>query len=162
MDKTEKLIAKAEKLLLQIESLQVALQELSAELREHNQELIQQLDKPRKKTTPTQPLRPLMAPERRSTPRRKGNPISVQITNGVTEGVSMQGWVVDRSAGGIRLLVDEAVEPGTILNVRPAKVHANYPWIKIKVKSCYPERMSWNLGCQFVDKVLWEDLQQFG
>lgn len=160
MEKTEELIVRTEQLLQQMASLQAALQSLSAELQEHCQDLLERLGKsPRK---PTQRLHPLMSPERRSAPRRRGNPISVQISNSAADEETMQGWVVDRSTGGIRLLVDEAVELGTVLNVRPAKVHANYPWIKVKVKSCHPERMSWNLGCQFVEKITWEDLQQFG
>jgi hypothetical protein len=104
----------------------------------------------------------LTTQERRASPRRKGNPVPVAIANGDEKAEPIQGWVVDRSSGGLRLLVDDAVPAGTVLKVRPTKAPPSFPWLQVKVKSCYPERKSWKLGCQFVQKVSWEQLQQFG
>jgi hypothetical protein len=161
MDKTERLIEQTRRLLAQVEGLQKAIKQLQVDLDRHGMVLDEHLSRLHKQSTAPQ-VRPLSAQERRSTPRRKGNPVSVHIANGPATADPSQGWVVDRSAGGLRLLVDEAVPAGTLLRVRPTKAHANFPWIQVKVKSCYPERKSWNLGCQFLQKLSWEDLQLFG
>jgi hypothetical protein len=100
--------------------------------------------------------------ERRSAPRRAGNPLSVQITNAKVKGETLEGWIVDRSSGGIRLLVDQAMEPGALLNVRPTKAHPSLGWVEVKVRSCSPERNSFKVGCQFVNKLTWAELQMFG
>lgn len=100
--------------------------------------------------------------DRRAQPRRKGNPVSVQVSNSGATTEPMQGWVVDRSTGGLRLLVDQEIKPGTVLSVRPSKSHPGFTWVQIKVKSCRPERSSYNLGCQFMRKLTWTELQVFG
>jgi len=100
--------------------------------------------------------------ERRTAPRRKGNPISVQVSNAAASTEPFQGWVVDRSSGGLRLLVDQAVAPGSILSVRPSKTHPSNAWVQIQVRSCRPERSSFNLGCMFVEKLTWAEMQMFG
>lgn len=100
--------------------------------------------------------------ERRTEPRRKGNPVSVQVSNSNNTSEPFQGWVVDRSTGGVRLLVDQEVKPGSVLSLRPTKSHPGFTWVQIKVKSCRPERSSFNLGCQFMRKLTWSELQVFG
>ncbi|MBL8793089.1 MAG: PilZ domain-containing protein [Planctomycetia bacterium] len=100
--------------------------------------------------------------ERRSSPRRKGNPVPIVITNANASIDSFQGWVLDRSAGGLRILVDQAAAIGTVLAVRPAKAHGSFPWIQVRVRNCQPERSSWSLGVQFVSKPAWGELQAFG
>lgn len=159
MDNTDQLIARTEDLLGQIETLQSVIHQLHADLRAHTDQLGQQLVKLRKQP-PALPARPTGAAERRATPRRKGNPVPVYMSSG--EGVTSRGWVVDRSLGGLRLMVDEARGPGTVLGVRPVKVHDDFPWVQVRVKNCYAERKSWNLNCQFMEKISGEDLQQFG
>jgi hypothetical protein len=161
MDKTDRLIEQSERLAAQIEALQQAVRQLQAELNTHLLTLGHHLQRTNRKPLPA-PLQPLSTHERRSTPRRKGNPVSVAIANGDSTTDAIQGWVVDRSAGGLRLLVDDAMPAGTVLNVRPTKSPPSFPWVQVQVKSCYPERKSWSLGCQFVHKVPWERLQQFG
>lgn len=161
MDRTDKLIQQTERLLAQVELLQQTIKQLQLDLNRHGLVLDQHLTKLRNKKAEPR-LKPLTTQERRSTPRRKGNPVSVHVVDGTEMDDPFQGWVVDRSAGGMRLLVDEAMPAGTLLKVRPTKAPAGFPWIQVKVKSCYRERKSWNLGCQFVEKLSWEDLQQFG
>jgi hypothetical protein len=161
MDKTDRLIEQTEQLTSQIDALQQAVRKLQADLNSHLLALGQHMQRHGRRPLPSS-LRPLTTPERRATPRRKGNPVSVAITNGDGDAEPMQGWVMDRSSGGMRLLVDDAIPAGTVLQVRPAKAPPSFPWLQVKVKSCYPERKSWNLGCQFVQKVSWELLQKFG
>lgn len=161
MDKTDRLIEQSERLLKQVETLQQAIKQLQIDLDRHVLALAQELTKQRKKAAASE-TKAAHPPERRSTPRRRGNPVSVAIGNGAKISDPFQGWVLDRSAGGMRLLVDEQIPAGTLLRVRPAKAPASARWVQVKVKSCYSERNSWNLGCQFTEKLSWEDLQQFG
>lgn len=161
MDQTEQLFAKTERLLAQLAALQSTMQQLQGELRQHSEELTQQLTQIRQKAAPTQ-IRPLTTAERRAAPRRKGNPISVHITNGSPNSDALEGWVMDRSSGGLRLLVDEVMLPGALLHIRPVKALPHFPWIQVRVKNCFPERKSWSLGCQFLHKLSWDDLQHFG
>ncbi len=74
----------------------------------------------------------------------------------------MHGWVLNRSGGGLCLLVDEEIAPGTVLTVTPHLGPATFEWIQVEVKSCRPERQSWLLGCQFLQKFSWDDLRPFG
>jgi hypothetical protein len=104
----------------------------------------------------------LAGEERRADPRRKGNPVSVQVSNEKATAEPFQGWVVDRSTGGVRLLVDQEVKPNTVLSVRPSKSHPGFTWVQVRVKSCKPERSSYNLGCQFMRKLTWAEMQAFG
>jgi PilZ domain len=100
--------------------------------------------------------------ERRSSPRRKGNPVPILLSNAGVSMDSFQGWVIDRSAGGLRILVDQQVSVGTIMSVRPAKAHGSFPWLEVEIRSCQPERSSYALGVKFVVKPAWSELQGFG
>jgi hypothetical protein len=99
---------------------------------------------------------------KRSAPRRKGNPVPVVLTNESATMDPFQGWVLDRSSGGLRILVDQPAAIGTVLSVRPTKAHGSFPWIQIQVRSCQPERNSYALGVQFVSKPGWGEMQAFG
>jgi hypothetical protein len=163
MDRTDKLIEQTQRLLARVADFQDALRQLELDLNRHVLVLGQHLEKLQGNATPPlHKLRPITTQERRTAPRRKGNPISVHLTDEARTGEPFEGWVLDRSAGGLRLLVDEAIEVGITLRVRPTKAQTSFPWVLIKVKSCQPERKSWNLGCQFLEKLTWEDLQLFG
>jgi hypothetical protein len=100
--------------------------------------------------------------ERRTAPRRKGNPVPVKLSDPTSNTEPLDGWVVDRSSGGVRILTDQSFKPGAQLTIRPAKSHAGFPWIKIEVRSCSPERGSFSLGCMFQQKPSWAELQGFG
>jgi hypothetical protein len=99
--------------------------------------------------------------ERRTSTRRKGNPIQLRITR-LDNGDLLEGWVVDRSTGGVRLLLDQALPAKTMLSIRPVKAATNYPWIKAEVRSCKPERGGYSIGCMFLQKLTWGELQAFG
>jgi hypothetical protein len=72
-----------------------------------------------------------------------------------------EGWILDRSAGGLRLAVKRPIATGTLLAVRAAKAGATSPWIKVEVNNSTTEKGNTNLGCRFMSKPGLEDLQQF-
>jgi hypothetical protein len=100
------------------------------------------------------------ATDRRSAIRRSGNPVEVEVTQG--DGPPAYGVVIDRSVGGLCLHLPEAVDPGTILTIRPSNASRQIPWTKIEVKSCRREASQWQLGCQFVHTPPWSIRMLFG
>ena len=100
--------------------------------------------------------------EKRMAPRRKTNLHSVLITNGDSKAPPFEGLVVDRSAGGLRLMVKRPVAEGSLLSIRPARAPMSSPWIKVEVRHSTTDNGSTNLGCRFVLRPSLEELQQFG
>lgn len=107
-----------------------------------------------------QPAEP-SADDRRSTPRRR-KLRQVLITDASQSIPPITGWVIDRSWGGLRLSLDEAVEPGTHLRVRNSTADENVPWVEVTVQSIRPFESTWELGCEYVRNYPWEVLMQFG
>lgn len=165
MGDAEGLTERTERLLAQVETLQKAMARLQGELLTHSEALREQLAGLRALPEAEEETPAASAPQardRRSEPRRKGNLVAVHISDAQATAPPIEGWVVDRSQGGLGVLVDEAVALGTILSVRPVKTRPPARWIQIEVKSCRQERNSWNLGCQFVQRPGWNDLRHFG
>jgi len=102
------------------------------------------------------------AMERRKALRRGGNPVSVLLTEAEQKGKPLDGWVVDRSTGGLCLSVPNAIEPGTILGVRTSDAPQSVPWVQLEVKNCREADIGWELGCQFVRTPPWSVLLLFG
>ena len=98
--------------------------------------------------------------DRRGAPRRKGNTVEVQVKAGDADPV--QGWILDRSAGGVCILVEKALPAGTPLRLRGKKATEHMPWTEAVVKSCRPEGTQHELGCEFNRTPNWSLLLQFG
>jgi serine/threonine protein kinase len=106
------------------------------------------------------PPKPAFA-ERRTAPRRAGNPVSVVIAP--ADGAEpLSGWVLNRSSGGLGLLVDEALEVGTVVSVQPTKSSIGPRAVQVRVVYCIAERASWRIGGQFVEKPTPEEMRLFG
>jgi PilZ domain len=99
--------------------------------------------------------------DRRSAPRRKGNRIEVLLTDDKKR-QQAAGWVVDRSMGGLCLIVDKPLTEGSTLNVRPRLAPQTAPWTSIEIRSCRPEGGEWEIGCRFLKPPQWNDLLLFG
>jgi PilZ domain len=100
--------------------------------------------------------------DRRSALRRRGNPVAVLISNEEAESPPEQGWVIDRSVGGLCLSVSKQFEPESIVSVRTATAPEACPWIQLHVRSCRQIGKEWELGCQFVRTPPWSVLLLFG
>jgi hypothetical protein len=99
--------------------------------------------------------------DRRLAPRRKGNSIEVVLTRG-PETLAINGWVTNRSVGGLCLLLDAAVEEGEVLEVRPRTAPESIPWTKVDIRSCRPLNGDWEVGCRFVHSPPYNVLLLFG
>jgi hypothetical protein len=99
--------------------------------------------------------------ERRATPRRRGNAIEAFLSDGQTE--TVPAWVVDRSMGGLCMLVERSFDPGVQLHVRPRNAPQSAPWTVVVVKACRADGPGqWEIGCQFVQAPTWSVLLLFG
>jgi hypothetical protein len=98
---------------------------------------------------------------RRLTPRRRGNPVPIQISQSETSAEVFRGWVIDRSPEGLCLITEKSVTVGSQLNVRPVHHLASPSWYQVEVRNCRPERELWVVGCQFAQKLSWTDMRLF-
>jgi hypothetical protein len=167
IDQTERLLARVEIVQKSLALLQAELTAHGTRLREHLAALQETAPEPIAEEAPAPPPEPAKpagakSHDRRAEPRRKGNLIAVLLSDAQALTTPTEGWVLDRSSGGLGIMVDEEVEIGTILSVRPAKGRSNVRWLQVEVKSCRNEGGHWNLGVQFVQKVGWNELRLFG
>jgi hypothetical protein len=100
--------------------------------------------------------------ERRNGLRRSGSSIRVRVADAEYHEIGM-AWVMDRSTGGIGLYMEEPLEPGTVVRVRPEGAGDVAGWIPVTVRSCQKgEADFWKLGCQFERTPPWSVLLLFG
>jgi hypothetical protein len=99
--------------------------------------------------------------ERRTSVRRKGNPVGVVVLAGEAAKAE-PGLVINRSKGGLCLSLPGPVAAGTILQVRACQAPEDIPWIRVLVRHCVAKGDRWNLGCQFTEELPWSVLLLFG
>jgi hypothetical protein len=100
--------------------------------------------------------------ERRAWARRGGNPVEVHIATEATKATPNSATIVDRSMGGLRLRLNQPMDEGVVLCVRPVNASTLVPWTDIEVKSCVPREKEWEIGCCFVRPPPWSVLLLFG
>ncbi len=87
--------------------------------------------------------------ERRSCPRRRGNFVAAQLADD-SDVDPAEVWVVDRSLGGLCLLVDAPIDVGSRLRVRPRQAGGSTNWIPVNVRACNRDADGWLIHCQFL------------
>lgn len=87
-----------------------------------------------------------------------GKPVSVLISDGTATEDPLSGWVIDRPPGGLKILVDEQLQVGMVIGVRPSREHPHAQWINCSIKAIKPERSSFILTCTFVNRPPWNAL----
>jgi hypothetical protein len=100
--------------------------------------------------------------EKRSSARRTGKLIKVLVSDAKAIKPSVQGWVIDRSMGGLCLAVPEPVAVSTILSVRTADSPREVPWTQVEVRRCEARGDHHEIGVQFVRTPSWSVLLLFG
>jgi hypothetical protein len=102
------------------------------------------------------------ADERRRSIRRTGVPTAVQIIDPKKPKRVIEGFVLDRSSGGIRLAAEKPFPTGSTLQVRPSHAPDESPWVIIIIRSCREVGDYFELGCQFHEELPWNLLLMFG
>jgi hypothetical protein len=100
--------------------------------------------------------------ERRKHVRRKGQPTQVVVADAQGQGAPITCWVVNRSRGGLGIVVDRPFQAGTALTVRPANTPEDVDWIPIEVRNCRKKANRWYIGCQFPRELPWNVILMFG
>jgi hypothetical protein len=113
-------------------------------------------------STPVDPSLRGPSGERRTSSRREGSTVEVFISDAEIKTTPAQGWVVDRSLGGVCLRARTAFAVGTILSLRPCNAPSVAPWVQVEVKSCRQQENIWEVGCQFVQTPPYGVLLLFG
>jgi hypothetical protein len=101
-------------------------------------------------------------PEKRRTPRRRGNAVEVLISDASLTALPVRGWVQDRSMGGMCLVLNRAITVSTLLHVRATAAAVRTPWVQVTVRNCRAWESYWLLGCQFIQTPPWAVLLTFG
>jgi hypothetical protein len=97
--------------------------------------------------------------DRRLHPRRWGNPVEVVLAGC---GSNTRAVIVNRSEGGVALLLDQPAAPGTTFNIHPAEAPDSVPWVPVEVRHCRSAGKNWFVGCRFAEEVSWETMVWFG
>jgi hypothetical protein len=100
--------------------------------------------------------------DQRSSMRRTGNPIDVQITDSENKTPPISAIVIDRSLRGLCLAVEFPERVGSVINVRPMAGGPSLPWIRLKVKNCRNVGKAYELGCEFLQVPPSSILMLFG
>lgn len=168
----EELLQRTDSLQHRVEDLQTALDQLAGELTRHREVLASRLRTSNHLAVVVAPAddgaqcEPTAAQdaadeERRSLPRRRGNPIPVLIRRAAADTEHVPGWVIDRSPEGLCVLADQEVNVGALVSVRPTHHVDGLQWFPARVCNCRLERSAWILGCQFVEELSWDELRLF-
>ena len=84
--------------------------------------------------------------EQRESLRRQGHAVSVAVAE------VGQGWVLDRSMGGLCLALPAPAPQGAFLKVRAANAPEGTPWAEVEVLHCQPEEGHQRVGCRFRER----------
>jgi hypothetical protein len=100
--------------------------------------------------------------ERRSNLRRYGSPTQVYVSDIELSGDPLPGWVVDRSSGGLGLMLTRPLEVDNVINVRAANVPESTAWVQVRVRHCRPTEGGYQVGCKFQSEQPWRVMLMFG
>jgi hypothetical protein len=175
MEDPSKFVELTQRLLTHVEAQQETLKHLQAELNAHGAALCEMLawlkqPDPRASEGLADAANGKADPagksdegfERRTMPRRRGNPVSVLIANGQAGAAPEQGVVADRSPDGLCLILDHGVQIGAKLRIRPLQSLVAADWFPVEVRSCRKELKIWVVGCRFTHRLTWNNLRLFG
>ena len=102
------------------------------------------------------------ATERRFALRRSGRQVRVFVTNLEATTKPVEGWVMDRSVGGMCLSLYEPIEKGAKLKVIAENAPEGTPWVEVEVKTVRLDGDRCEVGCQFLRTPSWSTLLLFG
>lgn len=102
------------------------------------------------------------ASDRRESIRRDGPPVEVVFTSPALNTGANQGYVIDRSTGGLRLAVAAGMAAGSSLQIKAKHAPDNIPWVTVIVRNCKNTGEHFELGCEFEKTPPWNVLLLFG
>lgn len=100
--------------------------------------------------------------ERRGSARREGAPVKVVLSSPTFKNGVTNGYVIDRSKGGLRIALQTGFAPGGSIMVRATNAPDTIPWVTVIVRSCQLNGKHYELGCEFDKTPPWNVLLLFG
>jgi len=100
--------------------------------------------------------------DRRGAVRREGQPVRVVLAATTFRNGVCDGYVVDRSTGGLKIATQVGVAPGSTLQVRAADAPDTVGFVTLLVRSCRKADEHYELGCEFEKTPPWNVLLLFG
>lgn len=101
-------------------------------------------------------------PDRRHEVRRWGNPIEVWIQDPDSQ-TPERGVVVNRSDGGLGVVVGSPLQTGKFLKIRAAAAPRDTDWILVEIRHCQPvSQKVWLVGCRYVGAPAWNAVTWLG
>src|SRR5262245_3779745 len=87
--------------------------------------------------------------DKRRNPRRPGRSVEVFVTLAGSTQKPCKGVVLNRSVGGLGILVGDEYPIGAIVGILPASASHLEPWVESEVKTCRKLGDDWEIGLQF-------------
>jgi hypothetical protein len=100
--------------------------------------------------------------DRRGAIRREGALVRVVLAAPTFRGGLGEGFVLDRSTGGLRITVASPLEVGTAVQVRAANAPETVEFVNVIVRSCRKSGEFYEVGCEFEKTPPWNVLLLFG
>ncbi len=100
--------------------------------------------------------------DRRGSVRREGAPVRVLLSSTSLRNGTNDGYVVDRSTGGLRIIMQNAVPPGSTLQVRAVNAPDTVGFVTVIVRSCRKQPDHFEVGTEFEKTPPWSVLLLFG
>lgn len=102
------------------------------------------------------------ARDKRRNPRRPGRSVEVYVAIPGSISDPCKGVVLDRSVGGLGLLVGDEYPVESRISVLPAAASKMTPWVEMQVKSCRRSGEDWEIGVQFLQTPPYATMVLFG
>lgn len=100
--------------------------------------------------------------DRRGTVRREGVPVRVTLASATFRNGVSEGYVLDRSTGGLRIAMQVAIAPGSAMQVRAINAPDTVGFVTLLVRSCRLNGDHYEVGCEFEKTPPWSVLLLFG
>jgi hypothetical protein len=100
--------------------------------------------------------------DRRGAVRREGSPVRVLLSSTSLRNGVNDGYVVDRSTGGLRIVMQSAVPPGSTLQVKAVNAPDTVGFVTLIVRSCRKHPDHFEVGTEFEKTPPWNVLLLFG
>jgi hypothetical protein len=100
--------------------------------------------------------------DRRGSVRREGQPVRVILAASTFRNGVADGYVIDRSTGGLKIAAQVAVAPGSTLQVRAVDAPDTIGFVTVIVRSCRKTDEHYEFGCEFEKTPPWNVLLLFG
>jgi hypothetical protein len=100
--------------------------------------------------------------DRRGAVRREGQPVRVLLASPTFRNGASEGYVLDRSTGGLKIAMQAAIAPGTSMQVRASNAPDTVGFITVVVRSCRQNGDYYEVGCEFEKTPPWNVLLLIG